>query len=137
MKIGGTADPAIERAARLGDGWLATPGLTVVEAQQKLAHYEACCAKHQRPIGVCAIRRNVFVGATAEEAAAMHNAVATPAPRKIPSQSTIVGDVSQVAAAFQELVDIGFTDVIVRSAVADQAQALATIQRLKAVKALL
>ncbi|MCB9149671.1 MAG: LLM class flavin-dependent oxidoreductase [Caldilineaceae bacterium] len=63
--IAASAPVAIERAARLGDGWLAAPGLTKAQAQESLAHYIACCAKHGRAVGVKAIRRDVYVGESA------------------------------------------------------------------------
>src|SRR5213079_2288867 len=37
--IGASAPPAIDRAARLGDAWLASPGLMFDVAREKLAYY--------------------------------------------------------------------------------------------------
>ena len=54
--IGASAPPAIDRAARLGDGWLAAPGLTPGEAGEQLALYREACERHGRSVGVCAIR---------------------------------------------------------------------------------
>jgi alkanesulfonate monooxygenase SsuD/methylene tetrahydromethanopterin reductase-like flavin-dependent oxidoreductase (luciferase family) len=34
--IGATAPAAIERAARLGDGWLAAPALTLEQAAERI-----------------------------------------------------------------------------------------------------
>ena len=44
--IGATAEPAIDRAARLGDGWLAAPGITPEEARTQAAYYHARCQTH-------------------------------------------------------------------------------------------
>ena len=66
--IAGSAKPAIERAARLGDGWLAAPGLTPESAKDSLEYYLAMCAKHQRAPGVKAIRRDIYVGETQAQA---------------------------------------------------------------------
>ena len=41
--IGATAPAAIERAARLGDGWLAAPALTLEQAARQIDGYRAAC----------------------------------------------------------------------------------------------
>src|SRR5207248_3765342 len=46
--IGATAAPAIDRAARLGDAWLASPGLTPHVAREKIAYYRHRCQAHGR-----------------------------------------------------------------------------------------
>jgi hypothetical protein len=51
-------------------------------------------------------------------------------------EATIVGDVEAVAQAFKELVQLGFTDILIRNLVADQDKALACIARLATVKKL-
>lgn len=132
--IGASAPPAIDRAARLGDGWLAAPGLSPADAQAKLDLYRDACAKHNRPVGVTAIRRDVYVGASAEEAAAIGGAIVDAGYRGFPPDATIVGNVEQVANAFERYFDMGYTDIIIRNLVADQTQALASIARLAAVK---
>ena len=135
--IAASAPVAIERAARLGDGWLAAPGLTKAQAKESLAHYIECCAKHGRAPGVKAIRRDVYVGESAAEAAATGGAVIKAGYRGFAPDATVVGDAASVAAAFQEYADMGYTDVIIRNLVADQEKALACIARLIEVKALM
>jgi hypothetical protein len=49
-------------------------------------------------------------------------------------EATITGDVEAVAAAFAELGEMGFTDILIRNLVPDQDKALACIARLAAVK---
>lgn len=135
--IAAQAEPAMERAARLGDGWLAAPSLTPAQAQQDLARYLAYCDQHGRAPGVRAIRRDIYVGETAAEAAAIGGRVVAAGYRGFAPEATIVGDVATVAGAFADLAQVGFTHVIVRNLVVDQAQALASIARLAAVKKLL
>ena len=135
--IAASAKPAIERAARLGDGWLAAPGLSPAEAEESLAYYRECCARHGRKVGVTAIRRDIYVGADAANAAAVGGAVVAAGYRGFPIDATIVGDVESVAAAFRGYAEMGYSDVIVRNLVTDQAQALASIARLAQVKELL
>jgi alkanesulfonate monooxygenase SsuD/methylene tetrahydromethanopterin reductase-like flavin-dependent oxidoreductase (luciferase family) len=105
--IAASADPAIERAARLGDGWLAAPGLTPEDAQKSLDHYLAMCDKHGKAAGVRAIRRDVYVGASAEQAAAVRESVAASGHRGFPPSATIIGDAGEVAAAFDGLAQMG------------------------------
>ena len=134
--IAGSAEPAIERAARLGDGWLAAPGLTRDEAQASLRLYLASCDALNRPPGVTAIRRDVYVGDTQQEAQKIGGSVVSAGYRGFPPDATIVGDVQAVASAIEELRQMGYTDVIIRNLVPDQAQALASIRRMGDVKRL-
>lgn len=133
--IAASAPVAIERAARLGDGWLAAPGLTRAEAKTSLEHYIACCAKHGREVGVKAIRRDIYVGENAADAEATGGAVVKAGYRGFDPDATVVGDAESVAATFQEYADIGYTDIIIRNLVNEQSKALASISRLQAVKA--
>jgi len=45
--IGGSAPAAIDRAARLGDGWIAAPGVTPAQAAAQLEQYRSSCAAHR------------------------------------------------------------------------------------------
>ena len=58
---------AIKRTARLGDGWLASPGLTPDQADQAIKDYRKYCGLYNRN-PVCAIRRDVYVGSTSAQA---------------------------------------------------------------------
>jgi alkanesulfonate monooxygenase SsuD/methylene tetrahydromethanopterin reductase-like flavin-dependent oxidoreductase (luciferase family) len=55
--IGARGDRALERAARLGDGWLAAGA-----GRAEYLAYRAACERHARRVGPIAILRNVFVG---------------------------------------------------------------------------
>ena len=101
--IAGSAKPAIERAARLGDGWLAAPGLTPESAKESLEYYLAMCAKHQHEPGVIAIRRDIYVGETQAQARDVGGSIVSAGYRGFPPEATIVGDVESVANAFEEL----------------------------------
>jgi alkanesulfonate monooxygenase SsuD/methylene tetrahydromethanopterin reductase-like flavin-dependent oxidoreductase (luciferase family) len=60
--IGASAPPAIERAARLADGWIASPGLTPAEARVQADLYRERCAAYGRQPGAVALRRDIYVG---------------------------------------------------------------------------
>lgn len=132
--IGAMARPAIDRAARMGDGWLASPSIAPEVAREQLGLYVERCEAHGHPVGVKAIRRDVYVGADADEARATGGAIVEAGYRGFPPDVPVVGDVEAVAAAFRELAEIGYTDVIVRNLVSDQSAALACIERLAEVR---
>jgi alkanesulfonate monooxygenase SsuD/methylene tetrahydromethanopterin reductase-like flavin-dependent oxidoreductase (luciferase family) len=134
--IAAQADPALERAARLGDGWIGAPGLVPAEAKRDLERYLAYCAAQRHEPGVRAIRRDIYVGESRGEAAATGGKVVAAGYRGFAPEATVVGDVETVAAAFRELGEAGFTDILVRNLVPDQDKALACITRLAAVKEL-
>ena len=60
--IGASAPAAIDRAARLGDGWLANADIVPDDAREQAAIHAERAAAHGRPPQVVAIRRDVHVG---------------------------------------------------------------------------
>ncbi len=128
--IGASADVAIDRAARLGDGWLASPGLPPAEAERQARHYLARCAAHGRRPAAVAIRRDVYVGASAAEAAATAGPIVAAGYRGFDPDALVIGDVEAVAARFRALGAMGYTDVIARHVTDDQAAVLGSMARL-------
>ena len=57
--IGGSAPPAIDRAARLAEGWIASPSLTRAEARIKADFYRERCAAYGRQPNTVALRRDI------------------------------------------------------------------------------
>jgi len=135
--IGGSAEVAIERAARLGDGWLANANHTPTEVREQAAFYLDRCAAFGRLPSAVAIRRDVHVGADPEEAARVAEPVIAAGYRGFPAGAITYGDAEQVAERFRELGSMGYTDVIVRQLADEQPDALASIERLAEVRALL
>jgi alkanesulfonate monooxygenase SsuD/methylene tetrahydromethanopterin reductase-like flavin-dependent oxidoreductase (luciferase family) len=135
--IGALARAAIERAARLGEGWLASPSLGAEAAARQIDLYRAACERHGRRPTAIAIRRDVYVGSSAEDARAVREASAARGYRGFPPDAPVCGDPEQVAKAFADLRGLGYTDVIVRSLAQEQSRALASIERLAAVRHLL
>lgn len=132
--IGAMAEPAIDRAARLGDGWLASPGLPPEAARRQVAFYSERCEAHGRPRGLAAIRRDIYVGESDEEASATAGPVVDAGYRGFPPGAAIVGGPEAVADALRELASMGYTDVIVRNLVPEQAKAVASLERLGKVR---
>ena len=118
----------------MGDGWLASPGLTPAQARQSLERYLGYCAKHNRQPGVTAIRRDIYVGENGAEAEVTGGKLVAAGYRGFSPEATIVGDAETVAKAFEDLAGLGFTDIIIRNLVPDQDKALASTARLAEVK---
>lgn len=136
--IGAVASAAIDRAARLGDGWLASPGLTPAQAAAQSAEYlERRQAHGGREDGAVAIRRDVYVGESDAEAAETARPVLEAGYRGMDPAALAIGAPETVAASFRALGDAGYTDVIVRNLMPTQDAALASIGRLAEVRALL
>lgn len=134
--IAAQAEPALQRAAQLGEGWIAAPSLTPAQAAHDLARYLAYCDQYQRPPGARVIRRDIYVGDSAAEAAATGGRVIAAGYRGFAPEATIVGEVAAVAEAFAALARLGFTHILVRNLVPTQTDALASIARLAQVKTL-
>jgi alkanesulfonate monooxygenase SsuD/methylene tetrahydromethanopterin reductase-like flavin-dependent oxidoreductase (luciferase family) len=132
--IGATAPPAIDRAARLGDAWLASPGLTIETAREKIAYYRERCKAHGRTPSAVAIRRDVYVGESPDEAKTTLDAAVAKGYRGFDPKALIAGTVPQVAERLRALEAMGFTDVIVRHLTTDHAKVLGSFARLGEVR---
>jgi alkanesulfonate monooxygenase SsuD/methylene tetrahydromethanopterin reductase-like flavin-dependent oxidoreductase (luciferase family) len=128
--IGASAPAAIERAARLGDGWIAAPGLTPAQAARQVEQYRQSCAQHGRPVGVTAIRRDIHVGADPADARRVADPILAHGYRGLPPEAVVAGDVAQVSQAFADLGDLGYSHVLVRHLADDQGEVLASYERL-------
>ncbi|MEJ2087289.1 MAG: LLM class flavin-dependent oxidoreductase [Gammaproteobacteria bacterium] len=132
--IGSQAPVAIRRTARLGDGWLASPGLTLDRARDDLNRFWQACAEYGRDPAAVAIRRDVYVGASSEEARHKVRPYVERGYRGFDEKALLVGSVDEVAETLNALSEMGYTDVIVRNLSADQQESLASIERLARVR---
>jgi alkanesulfonate monooxygenase SsuD/methylene tetrahydromethanopterin reductase-like flavin-dependent oxidoreductase (luciferase family) len=132
--IGATANVAIDRAARLGDAWLASPALIPAAAAAKNALYRERCVAHGRVPTAIAIRRDVYVGESKAEAVETLAQVVARGYRGFDPAALVAGDVEQVATQFQALAEMGYTDVIVRHFTNDHTKALGSFARLGEVR---
>ena len=135
--VGAGAPAALNRAARMADGWLAAPGLSHEQVGQQLNQYRQSCAEFARAPSAVAIRRDIFIGADQDEANSFKQRMIDKGYRGFSDQAILAGCVETVAAEFAALAQMGFTDIIVRNMSSDQHTALATIERLAEVKRVL
>src|SRR6266851_3771582 len=111
--IGASAAPAIDRAARLAEGWIASTGLTREEARAQADLYRERCAAYGREPGVIALRRDIYVGESSSEAQAVLQQALSRSYRGMPAEALIAGSVDEVAEQFRTFAKIGYTDILV------------------------
>jgi alkanesulfonate monooxygenase SsuD/methylene tetrahydromethanopterin reductase-like flavin-dependent oxidoreductase (luciferase family) len=132
--IGASAPPSIDRAARLGDGFLAAPGATPAQAREQLRHFRERCAAHGRLPAAIAIRRDVYVADSRADAEAATGAIVRAGYRGFDPGALVIGTIDEVVERFRRLGDLGYTDVIVRHVTDAQAYVLASLARLAEVR---
>lgn len=135
--VGGDSAPAVDRAARLGDGWLAGPELTPDEAWRLVDLYKERCYVHGRQPTAVAIRRDVYVGASSEEARQVAEPILAAGYRGFDPSACVYGSADEVAEVLHAYGDHGYTDVIVRHLTDDQPQVLGSMTRLARTRELL
>lgn len=134
--VGASAPAAIERAARLGDTWLADPSMTLAQAARAMDIYRA--ARDRSGQGMpptVAIRRDVYVAKNEIEATELAREIAEKGYRGFNPEALVIGDAATVAAHFREFGELGFTDIIIRNLHRDPAYAVASTERMAEVKA--
>ncbi|MEX0942526.1 MAG: LLM class flavin-dependent oxidoreductase [Pseudomonadales bacterium] len=129
--IGASAPVAIERAAKMGDAWLADPGMTLEQANEAMAIYTAALDKHGMAApSTIAIRRDIYVATDAAEAESVKATIHAKGYRGFDPGALIIGDALGVAEQFNALGDLGFTDIIVRNLHRDPDKAVESTRRL-------
>ena len=90
--IGASAPPAIDRAARLAEGWIASPGLTREEARSQAEFYCERCAHHGKRTNAVVLRRDIYVGQSSAEAQTVLQQALAKAYRGIAPEALIAGN---------------------------------------------
>jgi alkanesulfonate monooxygenase SsuD/methylene tetrahydromethanopterin reductase-like flavin-dependent oxidoreductase (luciferase family) len=134
--IGASAPPAIDRAARLAEGWIARPSLTPEDARAQADMYRDRCAAYGKQTGASATARHLRrrVGGRGASGA---SARAGPRLSRHLAEALIAGSVDEVTEQFRGFGKIGYTEILVRHLTNDQAKVLAPLARLAAVRAAL
>ena len=128
--VGASVRVSIDRAARIGDGWLASPSLTMSAAREQAQWYLDACARYGRKPTAVAIRRDIYVGESSAEAAAVAQAIVEAGYRGFDPSALVWGSVAEVTEKFRALAPLGYTDIIVRHITDDQAKILGSLSRL-------
>ncbi len=132
--VGAVAPAAIRRAAHLADGWLGQPSMDLATAAQQAELYRLAWAEVGRDPNVVGLRRDIYIGHTSQDAQRVKEEMVRKGYRGFPPDTLLAGSVAEVADTLAAFKDLGYTDVIVRNMSSDQAQALATIERLADVR---
>ena len=130
IHIGASALQAIDRAARLAEGWIASPGLTREEARTQADFYRERCAAYGREPGAIVLRRDIYVGESSVEAQAVLRHALSRGYRGIAAEALIAGSIDEVAEQFRTFEEIGYTDILVRHLTNDQLKVLGSLERL-------
>lgn len=135
--IGASARVAIDRAARMGDVWLADPAMTLDQAARALDVYRDALATHGKPVpGTIAIRRDIYVAASKTDADETIRQVREAGYRGFDPDALVIGDAEDVARQLEAFEALGYTDIIIRNLQTDPARAVESTHRLRDVKAL-
>jgi alkanesulfonate monooxygenase SsuD/methylene tetrahydromethanopterin reductase-like flavin-dependent oxidoreductase (luciferase family) len=132
--IGGHAPAAIDRAARLGDGWIAAPWATDDQAAELAADYMKACEAHDRPAGELVLRRDVHVGTDDADARRVARPVLDGGYRGMDPSATVVGSPERVAERFSQYANMGYDHILVRHLAEQQEEVLASFARLARVR---
>jgi alkanesulfonate monooxygenase SsuD/methylene tetrahydromethanopterin reductase-like flavin-dependent oxidoreductase (luciferase family) len=134
--IGGHAPPAIDRAARLGEGWIAAPWASDEQAAEMAAAYRKACEAHDRQSTAVVLRRDVHVGGDEADARRVADPVFAGGYRGMDPGATVVGSPEQVAERFAAYAAMGYDHILVRHLADDQKEVLASFARLARVREL-
>lgn len=116
--IAGTNDTTIERAARLGDGWLTAQNATDAELERQLDLYRATADRNGRP-SLPVLRRDVHVAPTDADARAHIDPILAEGYRGIDYDRLLVGSPDTVVAKLRHYEAMGFDHVMVRHVTGD------------------
>jgi alkanesulfonate monooxygenase SsuD/methylene tetrahydromethanopterin reductase-like flavin-dependent oxidoreductase (luciferase family) len=127
--LGGTVPAAAERAARLGDAWLTGQNATDEDLRGQLALYREAAARAGGPARPV-LRRDIYVGASDEEARATGGAGLAEGYRGTGFDQLLVGGADTVVEALRRYRAMGFDSVMVRHVVGDHQQMLRSFERI-------
>ncbi len=129
--IGGRVGAAVERAGRLGDGWLSGTTSTDAELAVELARYRTAARDAGRPPHPV-LRRDVHVAATDAEARAAVAPLLEAGYRRdsLAWDELIVGSPKTVVGRLREYAEMGFPTSLVRPIVGDHELMLDSLRRL-------
>ncbi len=128
----GSAPVAIDRAARSGDAWYASPGIDGDELRRTADSYREACARHGRTPRI-ALRRDVLVGDDHEATVRRARDVIERGYRGMDEQ-IIAGGVEHVAERVASFESIVVDDIVARTIAVDQATAIRSIELLGEVR---
>lgn len=132
--IGASAPPAIDRAARLAEGWIASPSLTYAEARVQADLYRERCTAYGRDPGAVVLRRDIYVGESSTDVQAVLQQALSRGYRGMAAEALIVGTADEVVEQFLRFAALGYGEILVRHLTDDQPKVLGSLERLATVR---
>jgi alkanesulfonate monooxygenase SsuD/methylene tetrahydromethanopterin reductase-like flavin-dependent oxidoreductase (luciferase family) len=131
--IGAGAEPAIRRAARLGDAWIIGPLSSLETVKAQMGVYKAALRESGREgdIDEFPIRRDVFIAEDRQTALKIVEPVLKAGYRGVsgnPLEVLIVGGPQDFVAKLEQLREVGTSHVLIRFIVQTQEHILRAIQ---------
>jgi alkanesulfonate monooxygenase SsuD/methylene tetrahydromethanopterin reductase-like flavin-dependent oxidoreductase (luciferase family) len=127
--IAGTNDITVERAGRLGDGWLTAQNATDDLLVDQLDLYRRTAHAHGRPYRPV-LRRDVHVAETDADARAHVEPILEQGYRGLDLSRLLVGSPDTVASRLRSYESMGFDHVMVRHVTGDHAAMLRSFELL-------
>lgn len=124
----GSAPAAIDRAARVGDAWYASPGIDGDDLRHAADAYRAACERHGT-VPRLALRRDVLVGDDHDATVRIAREVIDRGYRGMDAQ-IIAGGIEHVAERMASFASVGVDDIVARTITVDQPVALRSIELL-------
>jgi alkanesulfonate monooxygenase SsuD/methylene tetrahydromethanopterin reductase-like flavin-dependent oxidoreductase (luciferase family) len=123
LLIGGAAAAAVDRAARLGDGWVTAQNATDEALAGQLARYRrGCAATGRRPVPI--LRRDIHVAPTDDHALDHVRPILAEGYRGLDLDRLLVGSPATVITRLAGYRKLGFDHVLVRHITGDDAAIL-------------
>jgi alkanesulfonate monooxygenase SsuD/methylene tetrahydromethanopterin reductase-like flavin-dependent oxidoreductase (luciferase family) len=127
--LGGTVAASAERAGRLGDAWLTGQNATDEELRRQLDQYREAAVRAGRPPRPV-LRRDIYVGASDDEARAVVGAILAEGYRGTGLDQLLVGGAETVVENLRRYRAMGFDYVMVRHIVGDHPLMLRSFERI-------
>jgi alkanesulfonate monooxygenase SsuD/methylene tetrahydromethanopterin reductase-like flavin-dependent oxidoreductase (luciferase family) len=127
--IAGTNEITVERAGRLGDGWLTAQNASDSELTEQLDLYRRTAAVHDRPV-LPVLRRDIHLASTDAEARAHVDPILAQGYRGLDYDRLLVGSPDTVAGRLRQYESMGFEHVLVRLITGDHDAMMASFELL-------
>lgn len=134
--IGGAVPRSIDRAARLGTSWYGNADLTARTAATAMDMYREACARHDRRPARIPLRKDVHIAEDRAEADRVGDSLIHAGYRGFERGAVAYGDPQSVAEQLAPFVELGFTDIIVRTMTQDDS-AVRTVELLEELRTIL
>ncbi len=129
----GLGDVPVERAAREGDAWYLSPGVSLDALPEAIDRYQQRCAAHDTKPRVI-LRRDLLVGDNHGETVTAGQALVSDGYRGMTDDVLIYGGVEHVTEQLAACAEVGVDDIVARTMAVDDDVAVRSVELLGAVR---